>query len=63
MSNYEMNLSMDELKKRTNKDYLVTKKFLKADAPEYLALAQGDKTALKHLVKVCRYFRKNQYAN
>lgn len=51
MSNYELNLSMDELKKRTHKDYLVTKKFLKADAPEYLKLADGDKEALKHLVK------------
>lgn len=51
MSNYELNLSMDELKKRTHKDYLVTKKFLKADAPEYLELSDGDKEALKHLVK------------
>jgi len=51
MSNYELNLSMDELKKRTNEDYLVTKKFLKPDAPEYLGLADGDKEALKHLVK------------
>lgn len=51
MTTYEINLSMDELKKRTHKDYLVTKKFLKADAPEYLALAEGDKAALKHLVK------------
>ena len=51
MSSYELNLSMDELKKRTHKDYLITKKFLKADAPEYSALAQGDKDALKHLVK------------
>jgi len=51
MSNYELNLQMEELKKRTNSDYLVTKKFLKADAPEYLQLEQGDKDALKHLVK------------
>ena len=51
MSNYEMNLSVDELKKRTHKDYLVTKKFLKADAPEYLQLKDGDKEALKHLVR------------
>ncbi len=51
MSNYDLNLSLDELKKRTHKDYLVTKKFLKADAPEYLELADGDKEALKHLVK------------
>ena len=51
MSNYELNLPIEELKKRTNSDYLVTKKFLKADAPEYLQLEQGDKDALKHLVK------------
>ena len=51
MTKFEFNLSMDELKKRTHKDYLITKKFLKADAPEYLALAEGDKKALKHLVK------------
>ncbi|MCM1340063.1 MAG: hypothetical protein NC191_10365 [Muribaculaceae bacterium] len=50
METFELNLSMDELKKRTHKDYLVTKKFLKADAPEYLALKEGDKIALKHLV-------------
>lgn len=42
---------MEELEKRTNKDYLMTKKMLKADAPEFLALAEGDKEALKHLVK------------
>jgi len=51
METFELNLSLDELKKRTHKDYLITKKFLKADAPEYLALSQGDKEALKHLVK------------
>jgi len=51
MREFEFNLSMEELEKRTNKDYLITKKMLKADAPEYLELAQGDKEALKHLVK------------
>lgn len=51
MNTFELNLSMDELKKRTHKDYLITKKFLKADAPEYIALALGDKDALAHLVK------------
>lgn len=51
MTNYTLNLSMEELEKRTHKDYLMTKKFLKADAPEYLALADGDKEALKHLVR------------
>ncbi|MBR6098598.1 hypothetical protein IKP85_02510 [bacterium] len=51
MTNYTLNLSMEELEKRTHKDYLMTKKFLKADAPEYLELADGDKEALKHLVR------------
>jgi len=51
MVDYEFNLSMKELEKRTHKDYLITKKFLKADAPEYLALAEGDKIALKHLCR------------
>lgn len=51
MREFEFNLSMEELEKRTHKDYLMTKKMLKADAPEYLELAEGDKEALKHLVK------------
>lgn len=51
MSNFEFNLSMEELEKRTHKDYLMTKKMLKCDAPEYLELQEGDKEALKHLVK------------
>ncbi len=58
MAVYELNLSMDELKKRTHKDYLVTKKFLKPDAPEYLALSEGDKAALKHLVKAAKILEK-----
>lgn len=58
MTTYELNLSMDELKKRTHKDYLVTKKFLKKDAPEYLALDDGDKLALKHLVKAANILEK-----
>ena len=48
---FELNLSREELEKRTHKDYLTTKKMLGVDAPEYLALADGDKQALKHLVK------------
>lgn len=51
MREFEFNLPMEELEKRTNKDYLMTKKMLKADAAEYSELAQGDKEALKHLVK------------
>ena len=51
MREFELNLSAEELKKRTGKDYLVTKKFLTPDAPEYLELDEGDKKALVHLVK------------
>ena len=51
MKKYTLNLSIEELEKRTHKDYLITKKFLKADSPEYLELAEGDKKALVHLVK------------
>ena len=51
MRKFKLNLSMEELKKRTHKDYLIKKKFLKPDAPEYLELAEGDKKALKHLVR------------
>lgn len=58
MSKFELNLSMDELKKRTHKDYLVTKKFLKTDAPEYLALDEGDKKALMHLCKAAQILEK-----
>lgn len=58
MVDYEFNLSMKELEKRTHKDYLVTKKFLKADAPEYLALAEGDKIALNHLCKAADILEK-----
>lgn len=48
---YALNLSMEELEKRTHKDYLTTKKMLAVDAPEYTSLSDGDKEALKHLVK------------
>ncbi len=58
MTTYELNLSLDELKQRTHKDYLTTKKFLKADAPEFTQLAQGDKEALKHLVKAALILEK-----
>lgn len=58
METFEFNLSMKELEKRTHKDYLITKKFLKADAPEYLALADGDKKALKHLCRAAQILEK-----
>ena len=49
--NFEFNLSMEELERRTSKEFLTTKKFLNTDSPEYIALKDGDKIALKHLVK------------
>lgn len=58
MTKYEFNLSITELEKRTHKDYLITKKFLKADAPEYLALKDGDKSALVHLCKAAAILEK-----
>ena len=48
---YDFGLDMAELEKRTNKEYINTKVLLKEDAPEYLALQDGDKQALKYLVK------------
>ena len=58
MEKFEFNLSIQELEKRTHKDYLIHKKFLKADAPEYLALAEGDKKALVHLCKAAEILEK-----
>jgi hypothetical protein len=55
---FEFNLSIKELEKRTNKDYLVTKKFLKVDSPEYQNLEKGDKKALQHLVKAADILEK-----
>ena len=48
---FKLNLSMEELQKRTHKDYLTTKKMLAVDAKEYTSLKNGDKEALKHLVR------------
>lgn len=48
---YELNLTLEELEKRTHKDYLTTKKMLDIDAEEYTLLDEGDKKALIHLVK------------
>ncbi len=48
---FTLGLTTEELKKRTHKDYLTTKKMLSEDAPEYVSLSEGDKEALKHLVK------------
>ena len=58
MTTFELNLTLEELEKRTDKDYLMTKKMLKSDAPEYLNLEQGDKEALKYLVKAAYILEK-----
>lgn len=48
---FELNLSHEELVKRTSKECLILKEMLKEDSKEYTSLADGDKQALKHLVK------------
>lgn len=48
---FALNLSTEELERRTNKDALPATTMLKPGAPEYENLAEGDKEALKHLVK------------
>ncbi|MBQ7126658.1 hypothetical protein IJO12_06190, partial [bacterium] len=55
---YELNLTKEELEKRTNKDYLTTKKMLDVNADEYNLLAEGDKKALIHLVKAALHIDK-----
>ena len=49
--NIQIGLSSDELKKRTSKTYLNTKKMLKPNSPEYLSLNINDKKTLQKLVK------------
>lgn len=51
---FELGLSHEELVKRTSKDCLIPKEMLKVDSKEYEALADGDKEALKHLVKAAK---------
>ena len=51
---FELNLSTEELEKRTNKDFLAPKVLLKPDSKEYADLAEGDKQALKHLAKTAK---------
>ena len=58
---YEYGLSMEELLQRTDPEYLGTKTLLKADAPEYEALQDGDKEALKYLVMAGFIFENIEY--
>ena len=58
MTNFELNLSLEELEKRTNKEYLTEKKMLSENSKEYLELDNNDKIALKHLVKAAYILEK-----
>lgn len=51
---FELGLSHEELIKRTSKDCLIPKEMLKEDSKEYESLADGDKQALKHLVRAAK---------
>ena len=58
MTNFELNLSLEELEKRTNKEYLTEKKMLSENSKEYLELDNNDKIAMKHLVKAAYILEK-----
>ena len=53
---FEIGLSLVELERRTHKDHLTTREMLKPNSVEYTTLADGDKKALKHLVKAAKQF-------
>ena len=59
--NFALNLSNEELTKRTDKDYLIDINLLNENAPEYKKLKDGDKEALKHLVKAADILQNIQY--
>lgn len=48
---FELNLSEEELKKRTDKTYLLTKTMISSEHESYKNLSDGDKEALLHLLK------------
>lgn len=51
---YEINLSTEELVKRTKKENFSDYKMLDVDSPQYESLSRADKETLKHLVKAAR---------
>ena len=57
----ECGLSMEELKQRTDPKYLGTIKLLESDSPEYAALDQKDKEALKYIVKAAKYLENIEF--
>ncbi len=60
-NNFALNLSNAELTKRTDKDYLIDINLLNENSPEYKNLKNGDKEALKHLVKAADILQNIQY--
>ena len=58
MKEFEYNLTLEELKKRTDTEYLITKKLLDIDSKEYKELEDGDKKALVYLVKAANLIDK-----
>lgn len=58
MKNFDFNLTIEELEKRTSKDFLADKKMLTPESKEYLQLEEGDKIALKHLTRAAYILEK-----
>ena len=58
---YEFGLSMDELKNKTNPKSMFQFVFLKPDSVEYTSLKEGDKKALKYLVKAAMILQNIHY--
>ena len=50
MAEFELNLNMEELEKRTSKEYLTEKKMLSPDSKEYLELDENDNHYLEKLI-------------
>ena len=55
---FEYGLDLEELEKRCDKEYLLTKKMLDVDSKEFLDLKDVDKKALSYLVKAARIIEK-----
>ncbi len=55
---FEYGLDLEELEKRCDKEYLLTKKMLDVDSKEFAALKDVDKKALSYLVKAARIIEK-----
>jgi len=56
--NFVLNLSSEELAKRTDKSYLIDINLLDENSPEYTQLNDKDKEALKHLVRAAEILQK-----